>query len=81
MEDFKNAYEYQVQHDKFAEKYSEEVNKRQQMELEVQYEADKKKTRNRAVATSSNKITAKGLKSANESALHVQCAQFHSTFL
>jgi len=43
MDDFKNAYEYQVLHDEMTERYIEEVNHRMMMELEVKYEAEKKK--------------------------------------
>ncbi|GJM34425.1 MAG: hypothetical protein DHS20C18_34260 [Saprospiraceae bacterium] len=42
LNDYKSAYEYQNMHDKFAEKYTEQINKRRQMELEVKYEAEKK---------------------------------------
>ncbi|MEM9821859.1 MAG: histidine kinase [Bacteroidota bacterium] len=43
MDDYKNAYEYQVLHDEMTERYMEEVNHRMMMELEVKYEAEKKK--------------------------------------
>ncbi len=62
LEDFKNAYEYQLLHDKFAEKYSEEVNKRQQMELEVQYEADKKKQETELLRLQATKLQLKALR-------------------
>jgi two-component system LytT family sensor kinase len=41
--DYKNAYDYQVLYDKFSEQYQLEVNSRKAMELEVMYEAEKKK--------------------------------------
>ena len=41
--DFRNAYEYQVLYSQFAEKYNEEVNNLKVAELEVKYEADKKR--------------------------------------
>lgn len=62
LEDFKNAYEYQLLHDKFAEKYSEEVNKRQQMELEIQYEADKKKQEAELLRLQATKLQLKALR-------------------
>lgn len=62
LEDFKNAYEYQLLHDKFAEQYSEEVNKRQQMELEVQYEADKKKQETELLRLQATKLQLKALR-------------------
>lgn len=43
MNDFKNAYEYQVLHDEMAQRYIEEVNHRMVVELEIKYEAEKKK--------------------------------------
>ncbi len=42
-EDYKNAYDYQLLHDEMSERYIEDVNKRMMMELEVKYEAEKKK--------------------------------------
>jgi two-component system, LytTR family, sensor kinase len=42
-EEFRSAYEYQVLHDQFTERYIEQINKRKQLELEVKYEAAKKK--------------------------------------
>ena len=41
--DFENAYEYQLLHDEMGERYIEEVNRRTILELEVKYEAEKKK--------------------------------------
>lgn len=41
--DFKLAYDYQVYHDRFFEKYMGQANKQKQMEIEVRYEAEKKK--------------------------------------
>ncbi len=41
--DYKNAYEYQVWHDIMGERYMEEMNRQTMMELEVKYEAEKKK--------------------------------------
>ncbi|MEM1323116.1 MAG: histidine kinase [Bacteroidota bacterium] len=43
LEDYKNAYEYQLLHDEMGERYVEEVNRRMLLELEVKYEAEKKK--------------------------------------
>ncbi len=41
--DFKNAYEFQQLYDQMAERYREQVNRQRLMELEVRYEAEKKK--------------------------------------
>lgn len=40
---YKKAYEYQIQYDKYQEIYSEEINRRRQLEFEVKYEAEKRK--------------------------------------
>jgi len=41
--DYKSAYEYQLDQEKYGERYLEEINKRKQWELDVKYEAEKKK--------------------------------------
>ena len=41
IEDYKNAYDYQNLHHQFEEQYLEQVNMRQQMELQIKYEAEK----------------------------------------
>ncbi|MEO1517805.1 MAG: histidine kinase [Bacteroidota bacterium] len=41
--DYKKAYEFQLIQDEMGERYSEEVNRRMLLELEVKYEAEKKK--------------------------------------
>ncbi|MEL6945161.1 MAG: histidine kinase, partial [Bacteroidota bacterium] len=42
LNDFKTAYEYLAEHDKMDMLYSDQVQKRQRLELEVKYEAEKK---------------------------------------
>ncbi len=61
-EDFKSAYEYRVQHGKFAEKYMEQVNRRKQMELEVKYEADKKRQEAELLRLESVRLQLKALR-------------------
>lgn len=61
-EDFKSAYEYQVQHGKFAEKYMLQVNRRKQMELEVKYEADKKRQETELLRLESVRLQLKALR-------------------
>ncbi len=41
--EFENAYRYQLLQDEMSERYQEEVNRRTVLELEVKYEAEKKK--------------------------------------
>lgn len=43
MEDYKSAYQYQLLHDEMGERYMEEVNRRTVWELEVKYDAEKRK--------------------------------------
>ncbi len=43
QEDYRNAYEYQCLHDKYNSFYNQQVDKRRQLELEIKYEAEKKK--------------------------------------
>ncbi len=43
QKEYKNAYEYQVWHDGFYEKYMEDANNQKIKEIEVRYEAEKKK--------------------------------------
>ena len=44
MENYKDAYEYQVLHDQMLERYNQDVNRRTMAELEVKYECREKKT-------------------------------------
>ncbi len=44
MNDYKNAYEYQVLQEEMAERYNAEVNRRTLFELEIKYEAQKKES-------------------------------------
>ncbi len=43
QKEYEQAYQYQLRHDEMDELYREEVNRRMLMELEVKYEAQKKK--------------------------------------
>lgn len=62
MEDYKNAYEYQLLYDKIGEKYIEQINKRKQMELEVKYEAEKKKQETELLQLQATKLQLKALR-------------------
>lgn len=61
-EDFKNAYEYQLLYDKMGEKYLEQVNERKQLELEVKYEAEKKKQETEILKLEATRLQLKALR-------------------
>lgn len=60
--DFKNAYEYQLLYDKIGEKYLEQVNERKQLELEVKYEAEKKKQETEILKLEATRLQLKALR-------------------
>ncbi len=60
--DFKSAYEYQLLNEKFAEQYLEEVNLRKQSELEIKYEAEKKKQETELLRLQATKLQLKALR-------------------
>lgn len=60
--DFKNAYEYLAEHDKMEELYIEQVNKRQRLELEVKYEAEKKQRETELLRLQATKLQLKALR-------------------
>lgn len=60
--DYKSAYEYQLLHDKFSEQYIEQINKRKQLELEVKYEAAKKKQEAELLKLQATKLQLKALR-------------------
>ncbi len=62
LDDFKNAYEYQTMHVQFAERYSEQINKRRQMELEVKYEASKKRQETELLKLQATRLQLKALR-------------------
>ena len=62
FEDFKNAYEYQLLHDKFDEKSNEQINKRKQLEIEIKYEAEKKKQEAELLKLQATKLQLKALR-------------------
>ena len=61
-EDFKNAYEFHVLADKFGEQYTEQINRRKQVELEVKYEAAKKKQEAELLKLQATKLQLKALR-------------------
>jgi len=60
--DYKSAYEYLVEHDKMEELYIEQVNKRQRLELEVKYEAEKRQREAELLRLQSTKLQLKALR-------------------
>jgi two-component system, LytTR family, sensor kinase len=60
--DFQKAYQYQCLHDKYAEQYVEQVDKRRQMELEVKYEAEKKKQETELLRLQATRLQLKALR-------------------
>jgi len=61
-EDFKNAYTYQCEHARYAEQYNEQVDKRKQMEVEVKYEAEKKKQETEMLRLQATRLQLKALR-------------------
>lgn len=62
LEEFKEAYEYLILHDKFKEKYTEQINKRKQMEFEYMYEAEKKRQETELLQLQATKLQLKALR-------------------
>lgn len=60
--DYKNAYEYQLLYDRMGEKYLEQVNERKQLELEIKYEAEKKKQETEMLKLEATKLQLKALR-------------------
>ncbi len=62
LDDYKSAFEYQNMHVKFAERYTEQINKRRQMELEVKYEAAKKRQETELLKLQATRLQLKALR-------------------
>ena len=62
VSDFQRAYEYQLLHDKYTGQYIEEMNMRRQMELEIKYEAEKKKQETELLRLQATKLQLKALR-------------------
>ncbi len=62
QEDFKNAYEYQLLHSQMEEQYLEQLEKRRQMELEIKYEAEKKRQEAELLRLQATKLQLKALR-------------------
>jgi len=62
LDDFRNAYDYQVLYDKATEKYLEQINKKKIYELEVKYEAEKKEREAELLRLQATKLQLKALR-------------------
>lgn len=62
QEDFRSAYEYQLLYNRFSEQYTEQVNKRKQVELDVKYEASKKKQEAELLQLQATRLQLKALR-------------------
>ncbi|MCB0546573.1 MAG: histidine kinase [Phaeodactylibacter sp.] len=62
LEDFRNAFHYQCLHDQYLEKNVEQVDKRKQLELEVKYEAEKKKQETELLRLQATRLQLKALR-------------------
>lgn len=62
LKDYKSAYEYQLLYDKMAERYLDEINRRKTLELEVKYEAEKKKQEAELLRLQASKLQLKALR-------------------
>ena len=60
--DFENAYHYQTLYARYAERYNEQVDKRKQMEVEVKYEAEKKKQETEMLRLQATRLQLKALR-------------------
>ncbi len=60
--EFKTAYEYLMEHDRMDELHSDQVNKRQRLELEVKYEAEKKEREAEKLKLEATKLQLKALR-------------------
>ena len=61
-EDYQRAYEYQLEHDRLTERYVEQVDKRQQMELAVKYEAAKRQQETELLKLQATRLQLKALR-------------------
>ena len=62
LEDFRNAYEYQLMHSRMEEQYLEQLERRKQMELEIKYDAEKKKQEAELLQLQATRLQLKALR-------------------
>ncbi len=61
-EDYKNAYEYHALHSRMEEQYLEQLERRKQLELEIKYEAEKKKQEAELLRLQATRLQLKALR-------------------
>ncbi len=62
MGDYKNAYEYQLLYDRYAEQYAEQLNRRNIMELEIKYKAQEKEREAELLRLQATRLQLKALR-------------------
>ncbi|MCB9284062.1 MAG: histidine kinase [Lewinellaceae bacterium] len=62
INDYKSAYEYQSLYDQYAEKYATDLNERRVTELEVKYDAEKKKKEAELLQLQATRLQLKALR-------------------
>ena len=62
MDDYQNAYEYQLLYDRYAEQYAEQLNQRKIMELEVKYKAEQKEREAQLLRLQATRLQLKALR-------------------
>ncbi|MFN7117631.1 MAG: histidine kinase [Saprospiraceae bacterium] len=60
--EYKNAYEYQLLYSRMEERYLEQLEKRKQLELEIKYEAEKKRQEAELLRLQATKLQLKALR-------------------
>lgn len=60
--EFRNAYEYQLLHSRMEEHYLEQLEKRKQLELEIKYEAEKKRQEAELLRLQATRLQLKALR-------------------
>lgn len=62
LDDFRNAYEYQLLHSRMEERNLEQLERRKQLELEIKYEAEKKRQEAELLRLQATKLQLKALR-------------------
>lgn len=62
VEDFRNAYDFQLLHSRMEARYLEQLEKRKQLELEIKYEAEKKRQEAELLRLQATKLQLKALR-------------------
>ena len=62
LEDYKNAYEFQLLYEKYGEAFREEVEEHKELELEIKYEAERKAQETKLLRLEATKLQLKALR-------------------